>query len=206
MNAFFDPDTPLMRSLSALGDLIVVNGLFLLCSLPVVTIGPAFCAASRVLYDLSEHRCNSVLKSFFAALKTNFKAAFVAWCGALLCFALLAVHLFMIFSGKAGTLQTVLLCVWVLVLFLLLAILAWIFPLMARYENTLSQHLKNAILLSIGSFPRTLVMVLLNSIPAALLLFAPAAFFYLIPFWVLVGFAAIFHVDTLVLKPMFRQL
>lgn len=195
-----------MRSLSALGDLIVVNGLFLLCSLPVVTIGPAFCAVSKVLYDLSEYRCNSVSKAFFAAFKTNFKAAFVAWCGALLCFALLAVHLFMAFSAEAGMLQTILLCMCVLVLFFLLASLAWLFPLMARYENTLFQHLKNAVLLSLGRFPRTVVMVLLNSIPAALLLFAPAAFFYLIPFWVLVGFAAIFRLDMLILKPVLNHL
>lgn len=206
MNDFFNPDTPLMRLLSALGDLIVVNFLFLLCSLPIVTIGPALSAASRVMYDLSEHRCHSVPKTFFAAFRANFKASLGVWCVAALCFALLAVHLFMIFSGEAGALQTALLCVWMFVLLALAAVLSYLFPLIARYENSLPQHLRNAVFLAIGRFPRTVVMVLLNGFPAVFLVLAPAVFFYLVPFWVLFGFAAIFHLDMRILKPIFNQL
>lgn len=195
-----------MRFLSAMGDLIIANLLFLICALPVITIGPALSAVSKVMYELSEHTCDNVPKTFFAAFKANFKAALIAWFVAIVCFALLAVHLFLITSIKPGSLQTILLCIWVFVLLFLTAILSYLFPLISRYENTLFQHLRNAMLLSVGRFPRTLLMILLNIFPIILFVLVPAVFFYLIPFWVLIGFACVFRLDMLVLKPLFKKL
>ena len=44
MKWFFDMDNPVMRTLSMLADVIVLNLLTLLCSLPIVTAGAAITA------------------------------------------------------------------------------------------------------------------------------------------------------------------
>lgn len=48
LRGVFNPDSPLMRALGVVWDLIVLNLLFLVCCIPVVTIGPAITALHYV--------------------------------------------------------------------------------------------------------------------------------------------------------------
>ena len=48
MRGVFNPDSPMMRALGVVWDLIVLNLLFLVCCIPVVTIGPAITALHYV--------------------------------------------------------------------------------------------------------------------------------------------------------------
>ena len=49
----------------------------------------------------------------------------------------------------------------------ILAAAGYVFPLIARYENSLRQHLLNALILAVAKLPRTLCIVVLNALPAA---------------------------------------
>ena len=93
-----------------------------------------------------------------------------------------------------------------LLTFLALAILAYLYPLMIRYQNTLREHLHNAMILCIYKFPKTILMVVLHALPFALALLLPTAFLYTILFWVLMGFALIPLADVIILKPVFEEL
>ena len=52
MNRIMNVDSPVMRFLSSFADLIVVNLLLILCSLPIITAGAAVTAALRVTRDI----------------------------------------------------------------------------------------------------------------------------------------------------------
>ena len=58
----FDHDGPLMRALTYLGNLILLNLVFLLCCLPVVTAGAA-CAA---LYTVTANFASAFLGYYLA--------------------------------------------------------------------------------------------------------------------------------------------
>lgn len=206
MKNFFDSETPLMRFLSALGDLIVINFLFLVCSIPIVTIGPALSAANKTMFRLQEHTCDNVPRTFFLSFREDFKSAILVWCGALLCFLLLLLHFFLLFSSEAEKNRLFLFVVWILILLSFVATLSYLFPLISRYQNSLAQHLKNAAILTVSQFPHTLCLVMLNISPILLFLFVPALFFYLMPFWLLVGVSGLVWLNTLLLKPVFAQL
>ena len=52
MRRLFDPDSPVMSALSSLMDFFVLSLLTLMCSLPVITAGAAWCALYGSMADM----------------------------------------------------------------------------------------------------------------------------------------------------------
>lgn len=155
MKWFFDMENPVMRALSTVADLIILNLLTLLCSLPIVTAGAAVVAMNTVSIRIIRNEDGNLLKDYFHAFAANWKRGTVLWLLVLLCAVLLIADYF---AAKAyiPVLCPVIAAMGVLAL--TLAIYA--FALLARYENTLGGTLKNAVSLAVGFFPRTLGMIL----------------------------------------------
>ena len=64
-----------------LGELMLLNLLTLLCSLPVVTVGAAFTAMHRVLVDIYRDQENKLVKTSFKSFKENFpRPPSCGWC------------------------------------------------------------------------------------------------------------------------------
>ena len=205
MKNLFAENNPFLSALSSLGDLIILNALFLVFSLPVFTIGASFTAAFYVAHSLSLHSCSSVIKEYIIAFKSNFKHASIIWCFSLALFSLLGLYYLMAISNSYSSMHHWLLLLLVMCI-LLLATLCYVFPLIGRYRNTLKDHLKNAIILAISNFPRTIILMLICLIPVMLLLVFPGLFFYALPFWVLVGFAVLIKLSVIVIKPVLNHL
>ena len=178
MKNLFRWDNPLIQLLTALADVILTNLLCLICCLPVVTAGASIAATYKVMLNLSQDTGGGILVCDYILVQLYFQ----------------------------GGLHTALLIVVAVLTFLALAILAYLYPLMIRYQNTLREHLHNAMILCIYKFPKTILMVVLHALPFALALLLPAAFLYTILFWVLMGFALIPLADVIILKPVFEEL
>lgn len=206
MKNLFSLDNPLVQLLTRLADLILLSLLCLVCCLPVVTIGAAITAAEKTATDLTFDQCSGVTKTFFHAFRTNFKQATIVWVAALVVLTSLVCDYILLRLYFEGTVFVILMCLVALFAFLVLAILAYFFPLLARYENTLQEHIRNAVILSIYKFPKTIVMVLLHIVPVLLFLFAPTTFLYTLLFWILMGFGFETQVDAMLLKPVFEEL
>lgn len=66
------------RIISVAGNAIAMNLLFLVCCIPVVTIGPAFCAlVSAIRYNI---RGDKWFSGFVAGFKTRFWRSTIVWC------------------------------------------------------------------------------------------------------------------------------
>ena len=68
----FRSDSLLMRLLDRLGTLLILNLLFLLCSLPIVTVGAASTALYTVTLREARGDARSILSGFFTAFRKNF--------------------------------------------------------------------------------------------------------------------------------------
>lgn len=205
MGRFFNENNPLVSALSDLCDLIILNALFLICSLPIVTIGSSITAAFKVAQSLSERSCSSVVREFFLAFRNNFRQTSVVWCPSLLVFVVLGLYYLMAISDSGFPMHIWLLLMLVICL-LLLAVLCYTFPLIGRYSNKLKDHLKNAAILAVTHFPRTVLLMLISVLPAAMLILYPGLFFYLLPFWILAGFAVLVRLAVSILNPVIRKL
>ena len=67
----------LINFLRVMGDLMVLNWLWVICSLPVVTLGPASCALYAVTLRLCRGENCAPVRDFFRAFKVNFKPGLI---------------------------------------------------------------------------------------------------------------------------------
>lgn len=153
MKRLFDMDNPVMRALSVAADLLVLNLLTLLCSLPILTAGAAFTALNDVIIHIVRQEEGYIVKPFFRSFAGNFKK------GTVLGILLLAAAVFLYFDYLAALVYIPPLRAGIAAIaVIVLAVAMYAFPLLSRYENTLGGTLKNAATLSVGYFPRTLAM------------------------------------------------
>ena len=201
MGKLFNLDSPVMQGLSKVADLIVLNLMTVLCSLPVITAGAAraalYDAVTRMLQD--EGRLYS---SYWNAFRSNFKKATLLWLIVLVVGCLLSLSvLFYLMQEITGGFVLLLLTGTALLLWAITA--AWVFPLQARFENSVRGTLKNAVLCALAYLPRSLAMAVLNLLPLALFLFFPDIFLRIGFVWLSIWFALAAYLNCRILsKPM----
>ena len=207
MKSIFNLDSPLMQMLTRIGDMILLNLLFLLCCIPVVTAGASIAAMHKMMQEIVYDVDSSTVKGFFRAFKANFKQATILWIIILVIMLSLGCDVLLIttyFSGSESV-------KWMFVLLAVLAalvccVLAYMIPLLVRYENTLREHLTNAAVLAIIKLPRTICLVALNLLPAIIFALSVNVFFHTLIFWLFVGFTFTTYLEVLLLKPVFTEL
>lgn len=153
-------------------DLLVLNWLWLLCSLPVVTAGPATVAMYTVMQKLVREEPASLLKDFFKAFKDEF------WKSVAMGFlvgipALVAVVDAWFAVQQTGALQTLFLTVAFLVGLVFLTLLGHGFAVQARFRNSLKKHISNAFSLVFVAPGKTLQIWCILLFPVLLALCLP---------------------------------
>lgn len=204
MNSLFSMDNPIMQFLYRVFDLILLNFLTLLCSLPILTAGASLAALHKVCQSIVFETDAGIVKPFFRAFRDNFRQATLMWLGMLLVTAALVCDVLLVMAYFGGS-KLMYILVGILAL-LVLGICAYLLPLVVRYSNTLRQHLGNALALAVVKLPKTLLLVVLNLLPALLLLLSPRLFAQTLIFWVVIGFAFVAYIQESLLKSVYAQL
>lgn len=154
-------DNLLVRALSRLFDLILLNILWVVCSLPVITIGASTTALYAVMLKIVANEEGYIIKDFFRAFRRNFKQSTIVWLALAVIGAALGMDV-MIFWGKSGVVSKAIL----LVLFAAIGVYAieilFVFPLIATFENTTKNMLKNAVLIPISRLPFTILVLVMT--------------------------------------------
>lgn len=158
MKKFFSPDNILMKFLTLFFDWMFYNWLFLLFSLPIITMGASFTA----VYSLSFKRLNKkeapIFKTFWHEFKSNFKQSTLFWIPFLLICSLLLASVYVshnIIDPKYSFLQYPT----SIFLFIIIVATIFVFPQIALFDAPLKQTIKNSVLLSITNIP-TVILVL----------------------------------------------
>ena len=74
-----NPKNSILHALTCIFDVIVVTLLFLICCLPVFTVGASAAAMYATMIAIVNDSCTSVVRSFFGAFRNNFKQASFLW-------------------------------------------------------------------------------------------------------------------------------
>ena len=93
MSKLFRMDSPLMRFLTKIADLMVLNILFCVTSIPLITIGASWTALYSVTLKMVRDEEGSVSRSYFRSFRQNFRQATLLWLGVLVVLALLALDI-----------------------------------------------------------------------------------------------------------------
>lgn len=207
MKNIFNLESPLMQMLTRAGDMILLNVLFLLCCIPVITAGASIAAMHKMMQEIVYEVDSGTVKGFFRAFRANFKQATAVWLIVLLVIVSLGCDALLIITFFSGSESLK----WMLGLLAFLAVLvccvvAYMMPLIVRYENTLRQHLSNAAVLAVIKLPRTIGLVALNLLPLILMAVSLSVFFQTLIFWLFIGFTFTTYMEVLLLKPVFAEL
>ena len=205
----FDLNSPLMVALSKLADIIICNIMFVILSLPVITIGASLTALFHCMQWLiidDERDEGLIFRDFWQAFRQNFRQATLLWLICLLMIGFLTAYWFVAQSlgGAYGRVYQV--TFYVLALVFLFGFV-YIFPLQARYENTVLNTLRNAWLLSVAALPWT-VLSLLLIVAAVYISFImnPAVIYLFVYLWAACGFGLIAYLQSFFHRQAFRKL
>ena len=198
----FNIESSLMRFFTKVGDLILLNFLWILCCLPVITIGASTTAMYSCLLNRSIE--SSTVKRFFKSFASNLGQATILLLVEVVAFLLVYVNIryYMNYLTESPIVMQVVLMIPSI---LILTVSSYIFPLQAHFANTIKQTLKNATLISIANFPMSVLITAINLLPIIIILVDVGIFLKGLVFFVIMGTTTIAYVNSLLLLRVFRK-
>lgn len=177
-------DNPFFEFMGKLGDLILLNLIYLAACVPVITIGAARVSLYKVAMKLEKKECNYVIQEYLKTFGKEWKQSTKIWMILLIPGAVLLFDI--IYMGKNWSVLGV--CIGALA-FLWVMLFTYVFPVQAQFENTVKNTLKNAWYMAVRHFPYTLAMVLQEMLPVFCFLMGGPVLGAFGPIYIIVGFA-----------------
>ena len=175
----FSYDSKLMQILGMFADMVIMNLLYILCSIPIFTIGAAqagLYTGLRVLVDKeNDEYC---YRAFFRGFANGFKRITPVWCIVLVVMSLMVWVLLMIHNFQFANSG---LSVWLsfIVLIILCIYSAVLTSFHSKFECTSWQLAKNTWYTVLAHPIRSIILGVLTWLPIAVLLIDPKSFIHL---------------------------
>ena len=204
----FDMNGPLMIALGKLADVIICNIMFILFSLPVFTIGASLTALFTCMQELitdEEKDEGLIFRDFWRAFKSNFRQATAIWLICLLFLAFLFVY-YWVTRSMAGSMGRVYQITFYLLVLVFLFGFLYLFPLQARYENSVRNTMRNAWLLSVAALPWTLLSLAVIIAAVYISFFMNKSANMAAYLWAVFGFGIIAYLDSFFFRRAFRKI
>ncbi len=161
MDRIFNLDNPFFRFIGKLVDVVFLNLLWVIFSLPIVTIGASTTAMYYVTLKLVRDREGYIFMSFFKAFKQNFKQSTIIWIILLLAATILGTDIYVVYKMEASY-ANILLALFVGISVIVFFTFIYIFPLQAQFANPVKQTFKNALLIATKHLPWTILLALIT--------------------------------------------
>lgn len=192
---------PFFVFMGSLGDWMILNILFVITSLPVITIGVSLTSMYQVSLRRIRGECQYVAREYFQAFRNEWKESTKLW---LLFLGTGGVLLFDVLyrNNLPGAVNVSIGCLAALWCF----VFAYAFPLEARFQNSIRNTLVNALVLAFRNFPVTVIMAILNSVPVVCVMLGPFTVMAVMPVFCIIGFSLIVWLDSLFLSVIFNKI
>lgn len=178
----FNLDAPFWVAVSRVADLVWLNVLFVVTSLPLVTVGASLCALYDTAWRLGEEKGGSVTREYLGSFKENFWTGTGLWGIFLPVGAALAASWIFVPTAELAILKT---------LFSAVYLIIFPFPwfLQTRFQNSFWGTLKNSFLIPMIRLPLALGIVTINGVILGLAIWTVIDLPQIVPLFLLVGFA-----------------
>lgn len=201
MNNLFNIESPLMQALGKMADLMILNFLTLICCIPIFTAGAAFTALDYMCLKLVRNEENYLIRGYFKAFKENFKQATGIWFIILwVTAAVVGDSLIMRYSSVDFPYIVRMAVLFVSIVTLCTAM--FVFPMQAKFVNTVFRTIVNAFKASLLQFPKTLLMIALLFVPFLAVMYTN----FLVPIVFLFGFSFHSYLSALLYNKFFLRL
>ena len=201
MASFFDKRSIPMRILTALCNLMLVNFCFLVGCVPILTIGASLTSLYRITIKIAAGENPSVFREFFSCYKQNFLKStgfFFVYC---LLTAFFGFEIYMVRTMLPQQYQWSMYPAFFF-LFAIFASASYAFPLIAWFDETVKQTIKNSLLLALTNLPTTILFAVVSAGVAAAWYFETIITFSILIF---MGFGIIAIIFSFFLKRIFEK-
>ena len=151
-----------MRILTAACNLILVNFCFLISCVPLLTIGAATCSLYKVTIKIAAGENPSVFREFFGCFKENFIRSTVFWIVYCILAAFFAFEIYMVREVLPQNYQWSMFPA-IFFLFAIFSSASYAFPLIAWFDETVKQTIKNSLLLALTNLPTTILFAVVTA-------------------------------------------
>lgn len=196
----FHIDSPIVRILNLLSDLFILHILWLIYSLPVITIGASTTALYYAMMKRIQTDDGTIFHNFHSSFRSNFKQSTILWIFMFLVGMILLLD-FYFCNLMQGTIKTILFIPYILILLPYCFTSLYLFPVQAKFDNSIKQNLKNAFLMSLIHLPYTFLLILFPIVMVVILLLSPK----LLGFFILFGMGAYSYLTSHIYIRVFRR-
>lgn len=184
----FRSDTLFSRFMNVLFDVLLTGILWILCCIPVITIGASTTAAYYAMSKAVRHKTGYVHKEFFHSFRRNLKQSTQMGLLFLLLTGVVVVDIWYVWINDSK-LNSALFMILLLIAFLILAVITYYFPLLSRFDKRNLEMLKMSAIVAFRYLPLTLCILIVFVIsvigiylmPWAILVI-PGVYLYLLSF------------------------
>lgn len=205
MGRLFDMDNKFFRFMGRLADLCILNVLCILCCIPVVTAGASITAMFYVTMKMVRNEEAYIARSFFKSFKENFRQATVINIIMLVIAGVLYVD-FRVAKSMPGTASTVFQYLFLIFAILYVMLFTYIYPVLAKFYNSIKNTFRNAILMSVRHLPYTVLMIIVSVCPVLVFYIQSArAQSMLLLLLIMVGFALVAYINSFFFVKIFDR-
>jgi uncharacterized membrane protein YesL len=203
--SIFDANSPLLRFLTKVADLMILNIVFVVTSVPIVTLGASLTALNYTAMKLVTNESESVTGDYLRSFRANFRQGTllglaVAFLALILAAWYVAVETLELSAVAQFLLQAI--CYLVALRVVLAALYA--FPYLAKFEDSVRDVLNNSRKMSLRHLFASLTVLTVTALPVVITVFYPAMTVYGL-LWFLIGFAGTAFVNGFVFTSIFSK-
>lgn len=206
MDNLFSYDSKFFEGLGKITNIVILNLLFIISCLPIITIGASITALYYVAMQMVKGQETYIVKEFIKRFKENFKISTLVWCLILIIGGVLVVDLYMSTLISNKLISNILKLLFIMISIVYIFSVIYVFPIISKFENTIKNTMINSILISIQNLPYTIIMAMLNLSPLLLINLFSNYWGHIIFFYTVIGFGIIIYINSIFFEKIFNKL
>lgn len=199
MSDFFNLENGFFSSMGKIWDMILLSIIWVLCSIPFVTIGPATAAMYYTIVKVIRRERGYALKEFFHSFKENLKVGIISN----ILFGIVSYILYIDFmytkslraSGKSS--GEIMFGIFFAITLIIVFIMIFTYPILSRFTLNVRGLFKTTFLIAMRHFPTTFLLVVVTGA------FAIAC--YLIYPLIFIAPALCSLISSFLIEPVFKK-
>ena len=188
------------------GDLFFLNIFFFVTSIPIITLGASLTALYTVTNKMIKNEEGPIKDTYMKAFKDNFKQATAIWIFDLLAIAFLGGQYALYLNYTESAVGKILFIIMGFEFVVMAFAMPLQFPLLARYDNTVSRTILNSLILALTNLSVWFRIFFIWMFPIALYSLKPNFFFYSWFLWAMILYAVLAYACSMFLVKFYEKM
>ena len=190
--------------MSKVADLCILNIICVVCCIPVITAGASITAMYYVTLKMVRGEDPYIWQNFWKSFRQNFKQGTLIWVFSILVFIFLGMDFYIINSQNTTLFAVIRMLLWCVCL-VALSVFLYVFPIISHFVCSTTQALKNAVFMTFGHLPYTLVMLVITGLILYLCACSVNTFALVVVISGICGFSVVAFIYSILFDRIFKK-